>query len=526
MQLLRFLLAWVRRIPVSFIIPFVVLMLTYLGVVTVGVRVSRATTIGDLAWKVMVVVGFPAWLRDIAFVKIFWEGIVAVVLVLLGALLAYNLSASIYSRIRPEPEWGEAKPTAAVPGKGTRLDAFERIGIILAGGGAKGAYQAGAMKAIYEFLEENNALGKVRMVAGTSIGSWNGMFWLSGLIKSPGPTEMSAHERWWRTISLEKIVVFDTFVPLRCNHFLLATPWEDTFQQIFAESSQVRNRLEQLFVTPGSAQDLKIHFYFTRSNVARGRLEFSTNWPGIRDLKRRALQVTTPDAMEPVVQTGSYEVIEKESKGGFDEVLWRTKRAVFASMDLPPVFPYTKVKIDVDEWFEDGGVVDNLPIWFGTQIESCDLLFVLPLNATFAEPVNQTSVTKRVYRVMDVRQGVLERNAFKLAYLYNELAALRNAQSTVETPIRQLPQPEARLQARALSRRHKPVSIFAICPQRPLAIDTAEFWKRGEAGEAFDRMYSATKSELQDRFEQDTNPEWIRMTLVSPEGERSYFDDF
>lgn len=34
------------------------------------------------------------------------------------------------------------------------LARFARIGIILAGGGAKGAYQAGAMKAIYEFIED------------------------------------------------------------------------------------------------------------------------------------------------------------------------------------------------------------------------------------------------------------------------------------------------------------------------------------------------------------------------------------
>ena len=33
------------------------------------------------------------------------------------------------------------------------LAGYKRIGIILSGGGAKGAYQAGAMKAIYEFLE-------------------------------------------------------------------------------------------------------------------------------------------------------------------------------------------------------------------------------------------------------------------------------------------------------------------------------------------------------------------------------------
>jgi len=45
-----------------------------------------------------------------------------------------------------------------------------RIGLILSGGGAKGVYQAGAMKAIHEFLRHKNGLGNVRMIAGTSTG--------------------------------------------------------------------------------------------------------------------------------------------------------------------------------------------------------------------------------------------------------------------------------------------------------------------------------------------------------------------
>jgi predicted acylesterase/phospholipase RssA len=195
------------------------------------------------------------------------------------------------------------------------------------------------------------------------------------------------------------------------------------------------------------------------------------------------------------------------------------KNAVFASMSIPPLFPYMKFKMDMVEWFEDGGVVDNLPMWFGTQIEECDLLFVLPLNASFAEPVNRRSITKRIFRVMDVRQGMLERNSFKLAYLYNELAELRKVvekqgiAKNVET-------------ARAMKREHDPVSIFAICAGRPLLINTTEFWKPDEAGKAFDLMYTETKYELQDHFKEDTDPHCIRMTVVSSLGERSQVEDF
>jgi predicted acylesterase/phospholipase RssA len=91
-------------------------------------------------------------------------------------------------------------------------------------------------------------------------------------------------------------------------------------------------------------------------------------------------------------------------------------------MDLPPLFPYMKLD---EELFEDGGVIDNLPILFA-GMEQCDLIFVLPLNSDFHAKPNQRSVMKRFLRVMDVRQGALERGSLKNLYLYNELAVLRD----------------------------------------------------------------------------------------------------
>jgi hypothetical protein len=267
--------------------------------------------------------------------------------------------------------------------------------------------------------------------------------------------------------------------------------------------------------------DPPIHFYFTRSNVALGHLEFSTNWPGVRTATRPGFGKAEIRPV-PAVDQDRYEVIEGADSRA---ALLKTRRSVFASMDLPPLFPYIDLKVDNREWFEDGGVVDNLPVWFGTQLEQCDLLFILPLNASFAEPVNHTSVTKRLFRVMDVRQGVLERNSLKLTYLYNELAVARNCMAGA--PAR--PQQQgayAALEDRVMAREIKPVSVFAICPDQPLVIGTAELWKRREAGEAFELMYAATKLELAQNFEKLVGPDWIRMVLVRPQGERVYVDNF
>jgi hypothetical protein len=196
------------------------------------------------------------------------------------------------------------------------------------------------------------------------------------------------------------------------------------------------------------------------------------------------------------------------------------RTAVFASMDLPPLFEYTRIG---DEVFEDGGVVDNLPIRFGTEIEQCDLLFILPLNASFEESADWRSVTKRLLRVMNVRQGVLERNSFKMIYLYNELAALRERIKKIADQVAEAPEESAA--ARAASRKNKPVQVFSICPAQELFINTSEFWKTGQAGRAFRLMHESTWSELE-KFDFKSEPSWIRMALVGPHGQVTYLEDF
>lgn len=514
MKLLRLAVTWLRRLPARFSLLFGLLLLLYLAAASLLVGPDRIEGIADH------LVGLAGAERLVAIsplLEIGTEGLVVLLLLLAGLLLAYNLAAVLYRRLRKRPAVRVLPPGEPDPGDGSRLDGSERIGIILAGGGAKGAYQAGALRAVHEFLEENRALGRVEMIAGTSIGAWNAMFWLADMVRAPEGGGASSHERWWRGISLERIVEFDTYWPLRQNHFLLPEPWRESFRGLFMEPDDVRERMARHFAGP-EGRDPPVHFYFTRSNVELGQLEFATNWPGLRDATRRRLGSGGSGDSEPVVRPGRYEVV---GEGDLDAALRRTRRAVFASMDLPPLFPYVPIREGRTEWFEDGGVVKNLPVRFGTQIENCDLLFVLPLNASFAEPVNRTSVTKRLSRVMNVRQGVMERDSLKMVYLYNELAELRRKLERADEA-----DPESPLERTALRREHAPVSVFCIVPDAPLDVETAEFWKAEAAGEAFDLMHEATATELRENFERDTDPSWIRMTRVGPLGERTWFDDF
>ena len=92
-------------------------------------------------------------------------------LFVVGVILSYNLAAAVYRALRGSPRVTVHEPQTAQTGVPSRIN-YRRIGLILAGGGAKGAYQAGAMRAIWEFLEARGALDRVCMVAGTSIGAW------------------------------------------------------------------------------------------------------------------------------------------------------------------------------------------------------------------------------------------------------------------------------------------------------------------------------------------------------------------
>ncbi|HWS89303.1 MAG TPA: patatin-like phospholipase family protein [Pyrinomonadaceae bacterium] len=444
---------------------------------------------------------------------------------------------------------GAASVGGAAGGEGAHnpLARFERIGIILAGGGAKGAYQAGAMKAIYEFLEQHDAHDRVKMIAGTSIGSWNALFWLADMVKDAGVDAdgrriPGALEAWWRGVSVSEIIKPVRYLPTRQNFILSNEPWQQSFDALFGEGTEAGRRLLEHMAAPD--QDDNVNFYFTCTNIERARLEVTTN-------KNR--RVTNPD---PYLG-GSHKLENMTARIAQD--LKGLRFGVFSSMDLPPLFEYAADGDGEADFYEDGGVIDNLPIYFGTEVEECDLLFILPLNASFEQEVNHRSLIRRLARVTNIRQGVLERKAFKDIYLFNEMAYLRELARGQDATLRGLltyfeanrdAAPEAarwseeiqrslvpvaleRQSAedisplqRALRRKHKPVQVFSVCPAPKLKIDTAQFWKTREAGEAFDLMYEATKLGLEHKFEWLISRNFVTMVQVHDNGRRVFFDDF
>ena len=494
-------------------------------------RLSKRFTLPFVvAAAVLLGVAFPPLARraDSALPPLL-ASVVVIALLALAVVLALWAATAVYRLAPPRPAaWfpAAASPGPADPAAATaRLGRYDRIGIILAGGGAKGAYQAGSLAAIHGFLDGRGALGNVRMVAATSVGAWNACFWLAGMVSEESGSPI---ERWWSELRLSEVVAPTFYFPAARNFVLSAEPWRQAFRKLFAEHPPSKERLESLMRDPD-----RLRFYLTRTNVERGHLEFSTNRRDLVDVDNHS---------------GARRPLEPPDRWTRAETLGDLEQAVFASMDLPPLFEHVRIG---DETFEDGGVVDNVPIYFGTGIEKCDLLFVLLLNASFASGAGRRWILRRMQRVLTIRQGALERRALKDVYLYNELAALRGrveaarrpadrAHHGVDSPGHGDGEPIASpagseaafdeaasrsLEERAAGRVHRPVQIFAVCPDEPLGIDTLEFWKTREAGRAFRLMREHTRYELE-RFDFDAEPNWIRVALVGPSGEVRYLEDF
>ena len=447
--------------------------------------------------------------------------IAVIALLAVATVAALWAATAVYRLAPPRPAAWFPAPGQAIgvePAGTSALGRYDRIGIILAGGGAKGAYQAGSLAAVHGFLDRRGALGNVRMVAATSVGAWNACFWLANMVSEETGSPL---ERWWSELRLSEVVAPTFYFPTARNFVLSADPWREAFRRLFADHPPARERLQALMRDPD-----RLRFYLTRTNVERGHLEFSTN-------RRDLVDVDNYSGME--------RPLEPPDRWTRAQSLNDLEQAVFASMDLPPLFEHVRIG---DETFEDGGVVDNVPIYFGTGIEKCDLLFVLLLNASFASGVGRRWILRRMQRVLTIRQGALERRALKDVYLYNELAALRGrlegAGRVAHPTHRGDPEPSASpagsesafdeaarrsLEERAAGRVHRPVQVFAVCPDEPLGIDTLEFWKTREAGRAFRLMREHTRYELE-RFDFDAEPNWIRVALVGPSGEVRYLEDF
>jgi len=371
---------------------------------------------------------------------------------------------------------------------------IERIGIILPGGGARGVYQAGALKAVYDFLRQYNALGKVKMIAATSTGAWNAMFWLTGLMESAKPRAVTL-ETWWKENQFSRLIDFPwLWIPFVTNFHYRPGPWREQFAELF------RKRLDPLFVGAPAT-----HFYFTRADIRLGALGYSTNWSGVKQVIEK-LGVDKQDGYRFI------DVIEADG-----DQLRRTADAVFASLGQAPLLP-GEVQGGL---FEDGDTIDPVPLRFATPIENCDLVFVLPSHGPLE--TEGRSLEHRMRRLVDLQRGALERAALKNADTINRVAErFERLQFGAETiasnghiaGIAEDAVSGLHEEIEEFNRAYKRLYLFTAGPTGKVKIASAGYGNRRLTADAFDLMYAQTLAELQHRFFEDIEPEDSQVVMI------------
>ncbi|MBX7143790.1 MAG: patatin-like phospholipase family protein [Oligoflexia bacterium] len=239
------------------------------------------------------------------------------------------------------------KAGPAISVKKPSLQSAGDIGIVLSGGGARAAYQVGALRALMPFLAKSS--DPISVIIGSSIGAINGLV-LAACIKEGLPTAVEQLDAMWR---------------------------ERTFRNTFAGSPSgaffraVKMAFLQ-YLAPGPHPTGAAIFDPTplMQRVDRVIQEFGGLSPDQRDAKVRAVAVmTTMEGKErkPLIFMSSHKKLEQHIMEGasFDICYVDSLHAKhgFASAALPSVLP--PVELDTDHGkvrFVDGGISQNVPV--------------------------------------------------------------------------------------------------------------------------------------------------------------------
>jgi len=212
---------------------------------------------------------------------------------------------------------------------------FERVVLLLQGGGALGAYQAG----VYQGLAEANL--HPDWVAGISIGAIN-----AALIAGNSPEKRLERLReFWEAVSTP---------PLGVPHLAAVTISDDMMRRVV---NQTRALGILLFGAP--------HFFKPRVpppmawlTSAVGQLSYYDVSP-LKATLERLVDFDRINAGAPRFSVGAVNVASGDFTY-FDNTSHRiTPAHVIASGSLPPGFPATEID---GEYYWDGGIVSNTPL--------------------------------------------------------------------------------------------------------------------------------------------------------------------
>lgn len=236
-----------------------------------------------------------------------------------------------------------------------------KIGLVLAGGGAKGAYQIGAFKALKELKIDKY----ISVLAGTSIGALNAMLLMQD--------DLELSESIWGTITREKILPIDE---------------KDLNKKSFLISLGLKN-----------INFIKKHMpkMISGGNISREGLDEIMEVLDFNKIKENKMVCYAACTEVPSLMPKYFKVNDYEPED--------IKKILLATSALPMIYECEEIECTK---YLDGGIVDNIPIQpvYG---EGCDIIIIIHLS-------KETPVNKKMYpntniieiTPSEIEEGVLD----------------------------------------------------------------------------------------------------------------------
>jgi NTE family protein len=202
--------------------------------------------------------------------------------------------------------------------------------LILQGGGALGAYEAGVFKSLYEKIKNDDPNWKKRMfdiVAGTSSGAINAAILVSHVIKNNNSWEKAdqALLKFWDTLSSPTPLSGDF------GEFWLG----EAGRRYYSVKEFFSRGLEKVHSAPDTILDYKFHdylpyLYFSPNVTANSRYRYS-NRP-LRESIKNFFPIATSEG-EPRLLTVAVDVVEGATVT-FDSYLYEGKKCLICEKDI------------------------------------------------------------------------------------------------------------------------------------------------------------------------------------------------
>jgi NTE family protein len=208
-----------------------------------------------------------------------------------------------------------------------------KIGLVLSGGGGKGAYELGVWKA----LKELNVDKYIEVFSGTSIGAFNAVLFAQD--------NMEAAEALWEEVTIDKLIPISRFDLLKKGIGLFIGTKNMNFAKKY-----MNQKIDEGSVSKDGAKEI-IDKYLNIEAVKKNNKICYATCTELPDFKVKYFKVND----------------HSEALG---------KDIIIASASLPLIYEATEV---LGGRYIDGGIVDNTPIQpvYG---EGCDIIIVVLLS--------------------------------------------------------------------------------------------------------------------------------------------------